>query len=465
MAHPSNPRARLALALALVLLARGHDHERETCDSGGTAMGMSSRLTCTPAVGPQEVRVRTTIDVGAPGQGDHKGDHEAALPPSTYMDSQLVAYPEGSGWAPKGSGRRATIAAVALGADGTSNFTLALRYLEAAGEQGVDLAILPEQFRGAPGMGKVGGTTWPAEPLDGPTITAVAAVAAKHGMYVVAPIRELWVGPPAANGTRTQRQYNSAVVIGRDGKVVGAYRKMFPVVGPPPPRPPLGPGAEAGVTPGTFGVPVFQLDFARVAVLTCFDINFAEVWASAAARQVDMVVWPSAMVVPDLVSRAYARLHQLVIVAVSGPFSSMQGSKSVAGEIVDSTGDPLGAGQTARLPGWPKMLLGEVDFGRVWVHADNNVEKISQLLGDSAGKLEAAAVPAWLKLPPFSTEARRDLPFYLLQQRSNASSGGLGRVDVNSLCEAHGIEALWKYVHRSRRTANILRQNLAAIPP
>ena len=59
----------------------------------------------------------------------------------------------------------------------------------------------------------------------------------------------------------------------------------------------------------------------KVAMLTCFDINFPELWASARARQADVVVWPSAMVVPDATARAYARLHQLVIVAVSGIFS------------------------------------------------------------------------------------------------------------------------------------------------
>lgn len=182
--------------------------------------------------------------------------------------------------------------------------------------------MLPEQFRGAPGQGAVGGTTWPAEPLSGPTITAVAEVARMHRMYVVAPIRELYVHP----GSPT-REFNTAVLIGRDGTVVGQYRKMFPVIGPPPPRGPLGPAAEAGVTPGMDGVSVFQLDFGRVAILTCFDINFPELWASARARQADVVVWPSAMVVPDMTSHAYARLHQLVIVAVSGIFS--QSDRSV----------------------------------------------------------------------------------------------------------------------------------------
>ena len=71
--------------------------------------------------------------------------------------------------------------------------------------------MLPEQFRGAPGQGAVGGTTWPAEPLSGPTIAIVAALARKYRMYVVAPIRELLVSttqppssqPPSASAAGT----------------------------------------------------------------------------------------------------------------------------------------------------------------------------------------------------------------------------------------------------------------------
>ena len=33
----------------------------------------------------------------------------------------------------------------------------------------------------------------------------------------------------------------------------------------------------------------------RIAVLICYDINFAELWFQAEARGADMVIWPSAM--------------------------------------------------------------------------------------------------------------------------------------------------------------------------
>ena len=39
--------------------------------------------------------------------------------------------------------------------------------------------------------------------------------------------------------------------------------------------------------------PVFDLDFGRVAMLTCFDVNFPELWMHLSARSVDVVFWPS----------------------------------------------------------------------------------------------------------------------------------------------------------------------------
>jgi hypothetical protein len=292
----------------------------------------------TPGTDTSDGHLGCAVLVPHLGVGSVSVELNATDTEAAYVDAQLVAYSDR--WL--GGGTTAVISVIAIGADGTSNFSTAIEYLTAAGLQGADMvrvppppplslslslpppqahilmsppppthahqqAVLPEQFRGAPGLGKVGGTSWPAEPLDGPTITAVAAVARQHGMYVVAPIRELVtmqvnaIPNPTPNPsnpnhetmqanlssnqhqlphphqpqrqhpqqTTVTREYNSAVVIGRDGAIVGVYRKMFPVIGPPPPRGPLGPGAEAGVTPGMDGVPVFQLDFGRVAVLTC----------------------------------------------------------------------------------------------------------------------------------------------------------------------------------------------------
>ena len=106
------------------------------------------------------------------------------------------------------SGRQVKVAAIAIGCGGNHDqkLKLGLDHLGTAGASGVDIACLPEEFAG-----------FTAEPIPGPTTEAVAAVAKKHRMYVICPIRE----------QAGDQQYNTAVLIDREGKVAGCYRKVF----------------------------------------------------------------------------------------------------------------------------------------------------------------------------------------------------------------------------------------------
>ena len=88
--------------------------------------------------------------------------------------------------------------------DPQDTLKLGLRMLEAAGQGGADLACLPEGFMAA----GLPAHTIPkfAEPLDGPSLRAVADCARRHRMYVVA-------GAYVAEGGRVA---NRAVVFDRD---------------------------------------------------------------------------------------------------------------------------------------------------------------------------------------------------------------------------------------------------------
>ena len=127
---------------------------------------------------------------------------------------------------------------------------------------------------------------------------------AAHSMYVVCPIKEL-VGRGAE-----EQVYNTAVLIGRDGGVIGRYRKRFSFWGFPEDPPPTG-GHGGRRQQGTElePPPVFDLDFGRVAILICFDINFNELWMHLAARGVDVVLWPSMYPAGELIS-ALARVFK-----------------------------------------------------------------------------------------------------------------------------------------------------------
>eukprot|EP01079_Euglenida_sp_SAG-EU17-18_P004039 gene4039-4386_t len=78
---------------------------------------------------------------------------------------------------------------------------------------GTDLAVLPEQFRGKP-------PHYPAETVGGPTITVTSA-------------SPLFPHDLSSNNSSdgSSIMFNSAVVLGRDGTVIGLYDKMSPVYG------------------------------------------------------------------------------------------------------------------------------------------------------------------------------------------------------------------------------------------
>ena len=101
-------------------------------------------------------------------------------------------------------GRRVKVATIAIGRAGNRNsdqhekkLRLALEHLETAGQQGVDIACLPEEFCG----------TTP-EPIPGPITQAVAELANKYHMYVVCPMCER-----TADGL----EYNTAALLDRTG--------------------------------------------------------------------------------------------------------------------------------------------------------------------------------------------------------------------------------------------------------
>ncbi|MBM3188132.1 MAG: carbon-nitrogen hydrolase family protein [Chloroflexi bacterium] len=117
-----------------------------------------------------------------------------------------------------------------------------------------------------------------AETVPGPTTEELASHAKRHGCYVICPLTV------CRDGVFT----NEAVLIDRQGQIVGTYAKIHPVVE----------GSdfsslEKGVTPGG-EAPVFDVDFGRIAMQICFDIHWPETWAELRGRGAEIVFWSSA---------------------------------------------------------------------------------------------------------------------------------------------------------------------------
>jgi beta-ureidopropionase len=151
-----------------------------------------------------------------------------------------------------------------------------------AAERGARVTCLQEIFHG-PYFCAEQDPKWyaTAEPDDGPTVTRMRDLAARHGMVLVVPFFE---------EEQTGVYYNSAVVIEADGTVVGKYRKThIPQVGPCF-------WEKFYFKPGNLGYPVFQTSVGKIGLIICYDRHFPEVARQLGLKGAEIVFNPSATV-------------------------------------------------------------------------------------------------------------------------------------------------------------------------
>jgi predicted amidohydrolase len=109
------------------------------------------------------------------------------------------------------------------------------------------------------------------EALPGPTSARLGKLAKELNSYVVAGIYE----------KEGEVLYNTAILMGRDGKMVGKYRKTHL------PREEW----EAGITPGD-EYPVFDTDFGKVGLIICWDVQFPEPSRAMARKGAEVLLLP-----------------------------------------------------------------------------------------------------------------------------------------------------------------------------
>ena len=163
-----------------------------------------------------------------------------------------------------------------------------------AAAEGAQITCLQEIFNG-PYFPAEQDPKWyaTAERDDGPTVTRMRELAREHGMALVVPFYE-----EAQPGV----YYNSAVVIERDGSVVGKYRKThIPQVGPCF-------WEKFYFKPGNLGYPVFDTSVGRVGLIICYDRHFPEVARELGLKGAELVFNPSATV--ESLSRYLWELEQ-----------------------------------------------------------------------------------------------------------------------------------------------------------
>jgi predicted amidohydrolase len=170
------------------------------------------------------------------------------------------------------------VAQFAPGDDTAANLAAIRDLATLAVERGASLVVFPEYSSYfTPELGAH--SLAAAEPLDGPFVAGLEAMAKVLGVHLVAGMLE---SIPAGD-----RFSNTVVAVGPAGAIVAAYRKMHLYDA-------FGQRESEWVRPGDIEVPqTFPLAGFTVGIQTCYDLRFPEVTRRLVDVGVDLVVVPS----------------------------------------------------------------------------------------------------------------------------------------------------------------------------
>ena len=191
-----------------------------------------------------------------------------------------------------------------------------------------------------------------AESVPGPIFDFFSSKACEYNMNIILPMLEL------ADG----HVYNSAILIGRDGRYLGSYHKVHPTIGE----------IEAGITPG-FKAKVLESEFGPLGFAICFDLNFRDVVEVIANSNTKLVFFPS----------AYPGGLQLSIWAFDYGVYIVSSLSSEGSVIVDPLGRIL-----ARSSSYNLVICKTLNLDYEVLHLYYNYEKLVEVKRKYGSKVE-----------------------------------------------------------------------------
>lgn len=202
-----------------------------------------------------------------------------------------------------------------------------------AAAQRADLIVLGETV---PTANVKANPTDLAESIPGPSTDHFAALAKQHQLHLVFSLYE----------RAAHLVYNTAVLLGPDGKLIGKYRKVS-----------LPPGEAAkGIAPGQ-DYPVFDTALGRIGMMICYDGFFPEVARELTKNGAQIIAWPVWGCNPLL---AQARACENHVFLVSSTFMNHDAGWMHTA-IYDQGGRALAKGEQ-----WGSVVVAEVDLNQAY---------------------------------------------------------------------------------------------------
>jgi beta-ureidopropionase len=292
-----------------------------------------------------------------------------------------------------------------------ANRTRVLGLLDLALRQDPDLVCLPETFTTV--SVPIEDIFQVAETVPGPTTDAVAERARRAGAYVICPIKN----------QREGVLWNSAIVIDRQGQIVGIYDKAQPVTSSFDYT-----VFESGVQPGPADVPIFDLDFGRIGIQICYDAGFPETWRRLAEKGASLVFWPSAYN-GGFPLQVYAYLHHYYVV------SSVRTDSS---RIIDPLGQILHQTDERH-----NVIYRDINLDHCVCHYDFNHSIGDEIMAAYGARVEV--------------RSDRDSGHFLIEPRDDT-------LTIAALQREFGFEPTFQYHQRHREAYARLRVGRATTP-
>lgn len=155
--------------------------------------------------------------------------------------------------------------------DVDANIDIARGYIAQAADQGVQLLVFPECMNTGYLFDDATQCRQVAETLEGPFVSELKSLAQAHAMHIASGVTEL--------DPEDGLVYNSLVLIGPGGNVVGHYRKQF-----------LATHDFNWFTVGNKGCVTVDTELGRLGLLICFDGRIPEIARSISLSGAELVV-------------------------------------------------------------------------------------------------------------------------------------------------------------------------------